>query len=801
MTFATSALGNATGIATYVDNGNNLPIGSTLNLGALTNNGGPTPSHMPNVGSLLIDHGSTPSGLTTDQRGVNRTDGVAADIGAVEAPSPGLPVASVTSLPNVLVAGGTVYEFLITYKDETAINVSTLDNLDIRITGPNGYNQLAKFVKTDVAGNGTPRVATYSMAIPGGSWNGADAGIYSVSLEANQVADTTAKFAVGGTLGSFKVDLPNTYVVTNDNDAGPGSLRAAVLASNITDSTDTITFDPTFFKTPKTITLTTGELLVTRSLLVQGPGAAIVTVSGGNTTRIFDINDGSAATSIDVTMNGMTLTAGRSVAEGGAIYIYNEHVTLNGVGITNSTTQTGSGAGIYVADKTAMLTMADCTLSNNTAGLGSSGGGLRVDGAATVNITRSTISGNVASLAGGGIYFNNGGSLTITDSTLSGNAAKVEDGGALYFFGPIGSGLVIRNCTISGNSAGKQGGGIAFTSVTGTPVIQNCTVTSNIANSGFGGGIARIAGTNSINLESTIVAGNTGGSAPDLSFNTQTALTADQNLIGVADLGNFTMSGANNLSGDSGSPLDAKLGALSTNFGGTQTHALLAGSPAINKGSNPGSALFDQRGAGFNRVAGASADIGAYEVQVAPVMTGLIINDGAIQRSRVLSITVPFNTLVNFSGGNPGAAITLERMNGATPVGTVSLSFDLSGSTASQTTVKLTFSGAQTQFGSLVDGLYRLTINSAAVTNFSLQNLDGNGDGTAGDNFVSAPGAIHRLFGDGNGDRVVNSVDFALFRTFFGIPAGPTSAFDFDASGGTDPNDFSQFRNRFGMGI
>ena len=44
-------------------------------------------------------------------------------------------------------------------------------------------------------------------------------------------------------------------------------------------------------------------------------------------------------------------------------------------------------------------------------------------------------------------------------------------------------------------------------------------------------------------------------------------------------------------------------------------------------------------------------------------MTGLIINDGAIQRSRVLSITVPFNTLVNFSGGNPGAAITLERMN------------------------------------------------------------------------------------------------------------------------------------------
>jgi hypothetical protein len=47
----------------------------------------------------------------------------------------------------------------------------------------------------------------------------------------------------------------------------------------------------------------------------------------------------------------------------------------------------------------------------------------------------------------------------------------------------------------------------------------------------------------------------------------------------------------------------------------------------------------------------------------------------------------------------------------------------------------------------------------------------------------------------------VNSIDFAAFRTFFGIPAGPASAFDFENSGGTDANDFAQFRRRFGLEI
>src|SRR5690606_708942 len=66
--------------------------------------------------------------------------------------------------------------------------------------------------------------------------------------------------------------------------------------------------------------------------------------------------------------------------------------------------------------------------------------------------------------------------------------------------------------------------------------------------------------------------------------------------------------------------VDPMLGPLAFNGGPTQTHALLAGSPAIDKGSNPAALTTDQRGAPFVRVSGPQADIGAYEKQATPVM-------------------------------------------------------------------------------------------------------------------------------------------------------------------------------------
>jgi hypothetical protein len=61
---------------------------------------------------------------------------------------------------------------------------------------------------------------------------------------------------------------------------------------------------------------------------------------------------------------------------------------------------------------------------------------------------------------------------------------------------------------------------------------------------------------------------------------------------------------------------DPELQPLADNGGPTATHAILTGTPAVDTGSNPGDLAYDQRGCPNARVAGAAADIGAFELQV-----------------------------------------------------------------------------------------------------------------------------------------------------------------------------------------
>src|SRR5262249_36369471 len=121
---------------------------------------------------------------------------------------------------------------------------------------------------------------------------------------------------------------------------------------------------------------------------------------------------------------------------------------------------------------------------------------------------------------------------------------------------------------------------------------------------------------NSLTLTSTIVAGNTAGSvaASDLGAPFPVAVAGDNNLVGVMDVANnVILTGTGNLSGSVAAPLDTKLAPLANNGGATQTHALLAGSPAIDKGNNLNGLAFDQRGAASPRIRGSAADIGAFE--------------------------------------------------------------------------------------------------------------------------------------------------------------------------------------------
>ena len=145
-------------------------------------------------------------------------------------------------------------------------------------------------------------------------------------------------------------------------------------------------------------------------------------------------------------------------------------------------------------------------------------------------------------------------------------------------------------------------------------------------------------------------------------------------------------------------------------------------------------------------------------------------------------------------------AFRLTRLGPGGSPQDVTLAVDLSASTATQTIARLTFGGALTEFGSLADGLYRLTVLSAKVSG-SGQPLDGDANGTAGGDFTLD---LHRLYGDVNGDKAVNGLDLSAFRTAFGSSlSNPNYASELDANGDGAVNglDLAEFRTRFGTSL
>lgn len=127
--------------------------------------------------------------------------------------SPGdSPGSATATAANVATATNTptTYNFTVTYSDDNAIDVTSLGTGDVRVTGPNGFNQIASFVGVNSSGNGTPRTATYQIAVPGTTWNTYDNGLYTLSLLAGQVQDTTGTAIASGTIGNFTVNIPFT---------------------------------------------------------------------------------------------------------------------------------------------------------------------------------------------------------------------------------------------------------------------------------------------------------------------------------------------------------------------------------------------------------------------------------------------------------------------------------------------------------------------------------------------------------------------------------------------------------------
>jgi hypothetical protein len=368
---------------------------------------------------------------------------------------------------------------------------------------------------------------------------------------------TGAGLSLGMTIGAGAAAEAAVIEVQNLADSGPGSLRQAVLDANATVAADEITFASNL---SGTVTLTSGEIVITDETSISGPGADRITVSGNDASRIFDINMTTPGEPVRIA--DLTLADGNSGGQdGGAVQTLTAELTLQRTELVSNTSATNDGGAVYVEDPPAKLT-----------------------------VLSSTLTGNVSGAEGGAIY-TNATVLTVRNSTISGNRAgtsNTDDGGGIYHFGNGTDTITIESTTITGNSATADAGGLW--------------------EAGDGGRM----------ITSSIIAGNTAlDEGPDVRDNGfGPGIGMSFSLLGNPDLGGGAAPindlAANRLG------VDPKLAPLADNGGPTRTHALAAGSPALDAGISTGA---DQRGVprpfDLKGIApapgGNSADMGAYE--------------------------------------------------------------------------------------------------------------------------------------------------------------------------------------------
>lgn len=434
--------------------------------------------------------------------------------------------------------------------------------------------------------------------------------------------------AVLGSTASADVLLPEggpVVAVTSCADSGVGSLRAIVA-----NAVDLETIDISHCSN-STITLTSGEiavpvdnLTIAGSPVLQAPewsdpavAAAMVQplpiIDGHGSSRIFE----HASTVGAFYLIHLALRNGSVDGPGGCV------LSQTGLGILGSTisgctshaTATGSSiGGALLVNGT--LVLKDSSISGNTA-IGDSfvrGGGVFVSGALTM--VRSTIANNTVNATsgafgfGGGLYA--GTSVFMTYSTISGNHAN--DIGGADLIGANGASLLIMSSTVSGNSAAGTGGLLALQAPL---AMASTTIAFNTATAANGTGGLALG--NPSTLQSTLIAHNTNaGVSSDIG--SHCGITVCTITVGGAN--NLVMSSVNMVLPGDTLGNEPQLAPLANYGGPTQTHALAATSPAIDHGNTigagNGSPTVDQRGAGYARVVGASADIGAFEYGAGP---------------------------------------------------------------------------------------------------------------------------------------------------------------------------------------
>ncbi|MDY7077577.1 MAG: tandem-95 repeat protein [Chloroflexota bacterium] len=211
----------------------------------------------------------------------------------------------------------------------------------------------------------------------------------------------------------------------------------------------------------------TENLVITKTLTLQGAGAGSTSVDGNAADIVISVNSG-----VTVTISDVTITDG----------------------LTNTV---DVGAGIYNAGT---LTVNNCTVINNThTGGGGSGGGGGITNGGILTVTNSTIADN----SNANVLYGSGvddyrGTVTIINSTISGNSGN-GNGAVLTFEGTI---TLINSTIVSNTSNGLYAD--AIVAGTGYINVENAIIAGNTGTNcgvGFTGGTITSLGYNIENAD------------------------------------------------------------------------------------------------------------------------------------------------------------------------------------------------------------------------------------------------------------------------------------------------------------
>ena len=233
-----------------------------------------------------------------------------------------MPPRVASTLPPVTVPGAAGHEVVVTYSHYAKLDTDSFPQVgDVYAVSPAGAVVPAAYSRMALGADGTTADVTYVLPPPGGAWDAADNGAWTLALAEGAVLSTNGQAVAGGGLGSFAVDVADAPVGTLQAGApspGPGPFTFSVVY------TDAVSVDPS--------TIDVGDVTVT--------------APGGETLPVLGAAAGSATP-------GSPLSATYTVAAPGGSWgpeddgVYAVRVRAGGVADTSGNLSTAAAAGTF----------------------------------------------------------------------------------------------------------------------------------------------------------------------------------------------------------------------------------------------------------------------------------------------------------------------------------------------------------------------------------------------------------------------------------------------------------------------